>query len=209
MPRLESRGNAVVIKDNQDRSVAYFPPSVGEIAVSPYGDSLIEQRALAEGLVAETASRLSAVGTSGTSTGVGRLAGLYLRRGMVLTNGWVVVSTNGTGVTLAKIGLWRPSDGALVAGSSDQSANINAGTAGRAQNFPLTPAYTVPADGFFYAGILQVGTTPAVIVVTGNQSVAALPGFPAPHAALSGQSDLAGYTPPLGSSAVAPWIGFS
>jgi hypothetical protein len=212
MPRLESRGNAVVIKDNTDKTVGYFPPSVGDMMTSPYGDSTDEQRALAEGIVAQTGPRQSATGSVSTPAGTMCAVTLFIRRGTLLTNGLLVVGANGTGVTLAKVGLWSTT-GALLAASSDQSANVNAGTIWRVQSFPLSVPYTVLTDGLFYAGVLQVGGTPASIIqFSATPAISgaggALAAFPVPWGATN-QADLAAFTPPLAISARVPWIGFS
>jgi hypothetical protein len=210
MPSLSQRGGGIVIKDNADKAVAYFPSTAGaDMSVSPYGDSADEQRALAEGLVAQTGPRQYAAVSIGLAASTTYLVGLYLRRGTTLTNGWVNVGTNGTGLTLAKIGLWGV-NGQLLVGSSDFSAALNAGAVWRAAQAPLPTPYTVPADGFFYAGIVQVGTTPALVVgLNGTVAANGLPGAAWPTGAVSGTADLASFTPPPALGPRTPWIGFS
>ena len=211
MPRLIQRGIGVAVLSNDDRAIAYFPDAGGDIGSAAYSD-LDEARMRAEGLVAQTTNRVNVIGTGSPGSGNARLAGIYLRKGTVLTNGWVTVSANASGLTLAKLGLWRPSDGVLVAGTADLSSGLSAGSPPRLNQCALSAPYTIPADGLYYVGLLQVGTTPAVLMATASQSAAALPGAYIPYGALTSQTDLANYTPSgatPGQSSVVPWYGFS
>jgi hypothetical protein len=132
-----------------------------------------------------------------------------MRRGTILTTAWLTVITNGTAITLAKVGVWRSSDGVLAASTADLSAQLVTGTVVRLQQAPLTTPYTVPADGFYYAGVLQVGTGLGTIQAVATQTPNAVPGGVTPYGAMISQSDLASFAPPLPNGALIPWIGFS
>lgn len=166
---------------------------------------------IAEGFIAQTGSRKYVFGTSTTSAGTLRMAAVYLRAGMVLTNGWVSVATNGTGVTLAKVGVWK-TDGTLLVATGDMSANINAGTVPRGQSGAFTAPYTVTADGLYWVGVLQVGGTPAILAEIGSNSTGSwsASGVLNPCPALSGQTDAVTFNPAsLVSNGVIPWIGIT
>jgi hypothetical protein len=89
---------------------------------------------------------------------------------------------------------------------------LNAGTTG-GKSAALTAPYTVPADGLFYAGFLQIGATPASVGLLGTNGTTgswALPGMPWPMAAFSGMADAVTFNPAsLAPSGQAVWIGFS
>lgn len=210
MPRLTQRGSGVAVLSNDDRAIAWFPDAGSDVGVSVYSD-LDEARLRAEGLVAQLGPRQYVTTSASTTSGVTRIVAASLRKGVVLGAAWVGVAVNGAGLTLAKVGVWNTA-GALLAGTGDFSAGLSAGAANRGASASFATPYVVPADGLYYVGLLQVGTTPAQVGLLSNTAAAVgwpLVGTVMPHGSLSGQTDLAGFTPPLLVSAVNPWIGFS
>ena len=210
MPKLIQRGQGVALTTNEDKAVAWFPDSGPDVGQTPVdGADVLRMRA--EGLVAQTAPRQGMVSSVATGAGTFRMTAIYLRRGLVLTNGLFGVGTNGSGVTLAKLGLWR-SDGTLLAGTADFSADVNTGSTPRLVTEALSAPYTVPADGGYYAGLLTVGgTSPNVGCTAGLNTCAFRIGTALwPVAAYTGQADLANFVPAsVTVSGSAPWIGFT
>lgn len=188
--------------------------SIGDVQAYLSGpvDSPSEAQCRAEGFLAQTCPRQSVSAASITTTGSLRLISLFLRRGLVFSTAWIGVGVNATGVTLAKIGIWK-ADGTLLAVTADMSAVLNAGGAPRGQSAALTAPWAVPLDGPYYAGILQVGGTTAQVgcaATTTSACAFAVASAPWPMAQLTGLADVAAFNPAsLAGSALAPWIGFS
>ena len=96
---------------------------------------------------------LSTVG--GFGSGQFRGAGLVMTEGTKISNTYVVATTGGTGVTLAKTAIYNK-DRELLASSADASGSF--GAAG-AKTIPLSATLTIPATDWDYVGLLLVFST--------------------------------------------------
>jgi hypothetical protein len=174
--------------------------------------SLADLETSGEGFAAQVCPREQVSSTAIPSLGSARCCLLALRKGAVLTTAYVIVSANGAGVTLFKIGLWLPSTGAVLAATVDMSAGVNAGSVPRGQSGALTAPFTVPADGAYYAGVVQAGGTGATLGLASPGAIAAASWSPGSQPIAAGQAamvDVTAFAPPLASSSTLPWIAFA
>jgi hypothetical protein len=116
----------------------------------------------AQGLLGETASRVSARGlaTNYTNQRVYYILA-ELTAGDSIASLSVVVSTGGTGTTLVKLGIYDTA-GNLLRATGDNHASFNGATGLITTN--LTSAYVVPTSGAYYLAFLSVGGTPPVLL---------------------------------------------
>jgi hypothetical protein len=179
MPRLESRGSGVVIKDNLDAAVAYFPGGVGDQNMAL---DLPQVALNAEGLLGETYPRLIATlqGALGSQNPIATR--VPLRAGTPVTNLCLSVATAGAGTppTLFKLALLQktsnPNVWTVLAQTADFSGSALLTSPGT-KAFPLTAPFTVPADDAYYVSALQVGafgTTPAQFLRSAVPAASAL-----------------------------------
>lgn len=143
----------------------------------------------ARGLIAETIDEKACNVTSAPGSGV-LVAGLVgLRAGDVITNVAVHVVSNGTGVTLAKVGIYDVS-GNLLASSADVDTSFTSGSANRKQVTAFSSPYTVVSDGGYYLAVLFVGGTSPTILRANTSTSAAISGSALAYGAQGSLSDL-------------------
>lgn len=180
------------------------------VYVAPAADQ--DLRTNAEGFVAQTGPRQTIVSSASSGGNHLRLSVIYFRKNTILSAGWCSVGTNGSGLTLVKIGIFRL-DGTLVGATQDMSAAMMAGTTPHPASANFPSPITIPADAAYYVGIVQVGTTPASISMIGGNNTGSWQNGSAawPSADLSGQNDIAGNINPasFAASGVVPWLGFT
>lgn len=127
----------------------------------------------AQGLAGETGTRLISGGSAAWSTGDQRATLAALLGGERITNLFTHVAVVGSGLTLAKLGIWSAA-GALLASTADISGQLTAtGVKGGALSGP----WTVPDDGAYFVGGVIVGTTPPTLL-RHNTSVTGFNGQP-------------------------------
>lgn len=162
-----------------------------------------------QGLFAETFQSSNAQGATAPSTGVIVSGLVQLRRGEVVTNIVTKVSSNGSTLSLAKVGIANTS-GTVLASSADAAASFTSGTTPRAQSVALSSAYTVPSDGAYYLQAVFVGTTAPTLVRGVNLAAACVsPGsgvLPFGQSS-SGKTDLT--TSAVTAASVSYWFGVS
>lgn len=81
--------------------------------------------------------------------------------GDIVTHFYNCMTTAGAGLTLARVGINRLSDSALLASSGDLSASFN-GATGNIQ-CTLSSPWTCPVTGDYWTSFVNVGTTGATI----------------------------------------------
>jgi hypothetical protein len=109
--------------------------------------------------------------------------------GDVVTSIVLHVVSNGSGVTLAKVGLYDQS-GTLLASSADVDTTFTSGSVPRKQVTNLSSPYTVTSDGAYYLAFVTVGGTSPTLLRASTRTSAAIAGGVLPYGALSGQTDL-------------------
>jgi hypothetical protein len=198
MPRLESRGSGVVIKDNSDMSIAYFPPQSGDMNMAL---DLPQVALNAEGLKGEAYPRLLGSGQVVLASQVVTGVRVPLRAGTPVTNLHCGVITAGAGTppTLLKMALLqRQGSSGTTWVTFGMSANLAADpmwTTVGIKTVPLLVPVTVPADDAYYVANLcdgAFGTTAMqiarVVPVSGNLVLGIGSGI-LPAAAVGGRTD--------------------
>lgn len=122
----------------------------------------------AQGIISESFPRTAFGNQSTNTTATVYYVGIPLLTGDVISSLVVAVGIVGSGLTLAKVGLYTPA-GVLVASSADISGQLT--SLGQKVGTFTTP-YTVTASGLYYAAVVQVGTTPAALVRGSTASAA-------------------------------------
>jgi hypothetical protein len=177
-------------------------------ATSRYGAfSAAEILRRAQGFRGETFSRVSAVGGTAFASGDQRAVLIAMRKGEKVSSLLRQVTVAGSGVTLAKAGIWD-SAGTLLASTADFSAAV---AATGVISAPLTSSWTAPADGAYYVGDVYVGGTPPTLLrgssgITGYTGQA-LPGAKPVSVGNSGKTDLG--TLSITSSGNAFWFAWA
>jgi hypothetical protein len=147
-------------------------------------------------------------GSAGTALADGVVYYLphYLFAGEVVTNIGIVITGNGSGVTLSKVGLTDSSFN-LRAISADQGTSWQ--TAAK-KTIAMITAYTVPADGLYYTVIIAKAsvTLPSVARGEANGPISNLiTGFPRLAATLDAQTDIpTTATPNNSASPIHAWM---
>jgi hypothetical protein len=134
------------------------------------------------------------------------------RGGDVLTNMLANVTTAGVGTTptLIRQGV-ADSTGKVLAVTATSQASAVWTTGNAVASVALTAPLTLPSDGLYYLCMIEVGafgTTPMQLRKIGNPAnIGAVPGFPRPMAAQTGQADLPAVNSSitLGSSSAEPF----
>jgi hypothetical protein len=162
----------------------------------------------AQGLIAEPFGRAAAASQTIMTNQQQEFTLVGLREGDVVSNISVVMTVNGSSVTLMKMGLYDTS-GVKLAGSADVSASAGAG-ASKIITGAMTTPYTVPADGGYYASVLAVASVTLPTLLRGSVSVVSvqLGSFPRPNAFMGSQADLAA-TATYAQGSVPFWYGIS
>ena len=172
-----------------------------------------DHRLLAEGqgYIGETFPRTLAQGNSVMTDGTIAATLIPLRRGDLVTNIIVGVTTNAAVATLVKVALYSKT-GSRLAVSADVDTDFNAGTTPRGVIVPLTTPYAVQDDDVFYLAFLAVGGTPPQLLkgvnLAGHNFAVGSGVRPAAQIAAGGQTDM----PSSGSiNALSnpPWFGWS
>lgn len=114
-----------------------------------------------------------------------------LRAGDVVTNILVPVTTNGSGITFAKCGIYT-SAGVFIAATASASASFNAGTANRLQSVALTAPTVIPVTGGYYLAYLQWGSgaTGATLARNSSSISAAVTGSVRRYAQVANATDI-------------------
>jgi hypothetical protein len=133
-----------------------------------------------------------------------------LRKGTVITNLYIGVTTGGTGTSLSKCGIYSVG-GSLLASSADQGTAWN--TAG-ALTVALTTPYTVTADaGHYVALVAKTATTMPTLLRAepsgGGQAMNAIGSGAQAIGTQSGQTDLPTTATIGATSAIGFWMGWS
>lgn len=130
------------------------------------GPAARDPKAHGKGVIAVTSHERSTAFSWGAS-GEMRMGSLYLNRGDVISRVGMVCAAF-SGLTLAKVAIYDTSL-ALVAASGDFSSTLD-GQATGYHEYNLAAPWTVPASGFYYLGLLVVGTTMGALeqIVGGN-----------------------------------------
>lgn len=132
------------------------------------------------------------------------LIGGALRAGEVVSKIAWHITTAAAGLTLAKVGLYKPTaatTATLLASSADNSAAFTAANSIVATS--LSTPYAVTSEGFYYIGLVVVGTTgPTVVRSNGTFNPAAYLTNPIPAAKVTGLSDI-----PASASLSTPGVG--
>lgn len=162
----------------------------------------------AQGFRGEAFSRQTATGPLSMASGDQRASLVGLSAGDQVGSIYVHITTEGTGMTLARFGVWD-SAGALVASTGDASASINGATGVRGA--ALTSQLTVPSDGAYYIGIITVGGTPPHILrgtsgITGYTGQPLGPNLP-PSVGNTGKANIGAMT--LTPSGNALWVAWA
>lgn len=176
----------------------------------PSGASALDElRGVGEGFAAQTGPRQEMRAAASTISGTLTLVSIYLRAGTVLTQTHIGCAGNAP-PTLAKVGIWDQA-GNLLRASASFHAALASGSIPRDVPAALTSQLTVPADGVYYVGLLQIGTAATVgLLGTNNAGSWALAGKPWPIALLPAQTDAVSFSPAsLVASALTPWIGLT
>jgi len=154
--------------------------------VSPKRQALL---VTAQGLISEPYPRGN-INTQSTVTSgkiQGSLVGLLV--GDVITNILFIQQSNGSSLTLAKVGLYNTS-GTLLASSADISSSLTSG-AGTQRSFALSSPYTITTEGGYYRAFIIVGTTPpSIFRGTNNAGMSAVGSGSAPYVSQTSQTDL-------------------
>lgn len=162
----------------------------------------------AQGFIAETLPRHNILGAYALTTQ--RLEGclIGLRSGDVVTNVHCVVSTAGTSVTVARIGLYSTA-GVLLA--SCANTTTIATDAASFRSVALSSPYTVTADGGYYVAILAVFTGTAPQLLRGVSQTNALDAAGSGSRGAVSQTGQADLPDPatFGASGSAVWFGVS
>lgn len=180
-------------------------PFIGDTGRNP---ALIYRTA--QNILAETFPRTGTHGTNTLGTGNIRFGGLFLAAGDAVTSLGVFVSTAGSGLTLARIGLYTK-DGVLLGASASNTAGFQA-TGWKIE--ALAAPVTIPQDGLYYAGVLNVGTTGATITVATSTGAGGASPFDQPTSSgiyrlagtQSGQADLPATATIAGGTGVLPFV---
>lgn len=165
----------------------------------------------ARGLISETYPLAGAVGTgiptTGAANGTLSLTLLGLRAGDTVTNLVANVTTQGTSLTFAKLGLFD-SGGNFLAATASVSATFNSGTGFKV--VALTSPYVVLADGGYYVGYLQWGSgaTGATLLRGSATSGVQLGTSARSHALVATQTDISANVT-LADASTAFWFGVS
>lgn len=114
-----------------------------------------EIAAIRSGLKYQTFPYVGLSSAGGFGSGQFRGAGLVMTEGTKISSAYVVVTTGGTGVTLAKAAIYNK-DRELLVSSGDESASF--GSSGL-KTIPLTATLTIPSTDWYYAGLLLVFST--------------------------------------------------
>lgn len=164
----------------------------------------VDETLAAQGFVRETFSRIAIDGSTALTVGTDFGTLCQFRRGDVVKGITVGVATNGTGTTLVKLGICDTA-GTLLATTADNSANFNAGTAGRLQDTDLTTPWTCPYDGAFYLVVVAVTGTGPTLIRAANLAAAVSTARSGKSLlavqSAGGKTDLASFTP-VGSGVV-------
>jgi hypothetical protein len=147
----------------------------------------------------------SAAPASGDLRGV--LVGLFA--GETITNIHAHVSVLGSGLTLSKVAVLN-SSGKILAVSADISSSL---TSVGEKVLALTSPYSVLTDGAYFFALLQVGATPATIIV-GTTGITGYTGSaasgPSSSVNVASQTDVTvGSTPSLTASGTCPWLAYN
>jgi hypothetical protein len=163
---------------------------------------------VAQGLTGESFPRAMSSGSFAPAAGDQRAVLVGLNAGERIANLYAHVTVAGTGLTLAKLGVWD-SAGSLLASTADLSATFNSGTGPKGG--ALSSALTVPADGGYYVGAVFVGGTPPTLLrgtsgITGYTGQAVSGGAP-PSVGNTAKTDIGTMT--ITASGNAPWLGWT
>ena len=104
---------------------------------------------------------LSARNSASPTAGVGYYGMVYLQQGAVVSYGWVVIATAGSGLTSSYMGLYNATTQLAVTGAITTTWQSTG-----AVKTAFTSPYTVPSTGYYFVAVLigNGSTTPPIFI---------------------------------------------
>lgn len=194
----------------------YTATSSGHVSGTAYttrtGSSSKRERArlVGLGLRGETYNRYMSTSSYVATAGEQRGVLIGLSTGEMISGLYICHTGSGTGITLAKLGIWDKT-GSPLASTADFSSTLTSGP-GAVKGGALTSPWVAPADDAYYIGLVIVGGTGPSIMRAPSSGLTNFPGAPMNGAVpevvvASGVSDITTFSVSSGSSTM-PWIGW-